>query len=151
MSGAQKGLEKTPMKIVVLQRHDFNLDSIRDAVADINPQLAEEIVFTENPSAALDYVSDVKEPVLVVSGQIFNHRTSGTRLAQAMKYSNPGVIFFLFTLASVTGVGIGAVDGFIPESSGGPKSGIGYLAKILTSNLEGATAASIKAAFPQIS
>lgn len=139
------------MKIVVLQRDKEVLELVKETVARINPARAEQILFTSEQGEVMRAVAD-RQPVLVVSGQYLGRDllspARGTRLARLVKGMNPNVIFFMFSVEPDTNE---FVDGVIPKEWDDLVSEEPLLiARVLTSDLEGATAESIRAAFPEI-
>ena len=135
------------MRIVVVQRHKGDLEGIRRCLAEISPERAKEVIFTSKPMEVMKAVAD-REPVLVVSGQYFELEPSsvhGTDLARLVKLMNPRVLFYIFSTVPLTNQ---FVDGVIPKEVGTHEHRL--LARILASNLNGATVGSIRAAFPEI-
>jgi hypothetical protein len=131
------------MKIVVIQRHEGNIDGIRKCVSNIDKARAEEIVYTTDPNEVVETLKN-GEPALVVSGQVFESSWSGTDLARVVKRMNPRSLFFIYSVMPERNE---AVDGVIPKNCGTVVSGEhSLLARILTSAIEG-TPESMRVAF----
>lgn len=137
------------MKIVVIQRHVENLRGIKENVARINRERAEEIIYASDESEVMEAIQD-GNPALVVSGQVLGRCGDGygTDLARKVKQTNPRTLFFIYSVMPERNE---SVDGIIPKSKGTIDSGEhSLLARILASDLDGATLESMKAAFPEI-
>mgnify|MGYP001587385061 CR=1 FL=1 len=137
------------MKIVVIQRHNENLRGIKESVAQINRERAGEIIYASEEDEVMEAVQD-GSPALVVSGQVLGRYGggSGTDLARKVKRVNPQALFFIYSVMPDRNE---AVDGVIPKSNGTVVSGEhSLLARILASDLNGATVESLKATFPGI-
>jgi len=132
------------MKIVVIQWHDGNLHGIRENVAKINEARAKEIIYTSDPEEVMETIRD-GDPALVVSGQVLGLREYGTDLAHRVKHANPRALFFIYSVMPKTNE---AVDGVIPKEEGTLVTGEhSLLARILASNLNGATPESMRTAW----
>ncbi|MBI4385498.1 hypothetical protein HY573_01570 [Candidatus Parcubacteria bacterium] len=132
-------------RIIVAQRHQENLNEIREKVARINRRRAEKIFFTTDSGLALDHV-EPRGPTLVVSGQVFGlidfGPGSGTDLAAKVKQKNPGALFFIYSLMPDRNA---AVDGVIPK-----RRGHVLLSKILTVSGKELNLRRLKELFPEI-
>jgi len=135
------------MKIIIVQRHPRILDWIKDQIVKVNPGRAAEITFTTNPIEVMCKTAAAQEPVLIVSGQVLSMKYRGTHLAEDIKKEKPQTIFLLFSALPEPGK---FVDGIINKFSTGPDDGPRLLVKILTSDLEGETAESLRLKFRAI-
>lgn len=133
------------MKTIVIQRHQGNLEGIAECVAELGENA--DILYTSDPREVLREARG-DEPIFIVSGQVFDHPTSGTDLARAVKRINPNTLFFIYSVMPEWNE---AVDGIIPKGYGTlATSEHSLLAQILVSNLDAVTPASLQEAFPQV-
>ncbi|MCK6462666.1 MAG: hypothetical protein L6Q29_02495 [Candidatus Pacebacteria bacterium] len=121
--------------IAVVQRDRENLAGIKNCVKKLNPSLAEEIFYTNNPDRVL-WFAENKDTLFVVSGQIFvpeecggSSICRGTHLARLVKKKCEKAFFFIYsTMPEMNEY----VDGVISKEYGTIISGEhGHLAEIL--------------------
>ena len=141
------------MRVIVIMRYPSFESTIREGVAKINPERVSDIVFAD-PSG-LEEMVRANEPTLVITCQRFGtkrdgegkevERPTGCDLAGTIKGINPGAICLVF--GRDPPVGDRRVDGFVPPLEQG---GLDVIARLLASDLSGATPASIRARFQEI-
>ena len=123
------------MTIIVAQRDRENLTGIKNCIKKINPSLAEEIYYTNNPDRVI-WLAENRDLLFVVSGQIFvpeecggSSIRRGTQLARLVKDRCKQALFFIYsTMPEINEY----VDGVISKEYGTINSGEhGHLAEIL--------------------